>query len=65
MKRIEPRELNEERQSGSVIVLDLRSEKAFATATEHIPGDVRHSPADVEEWASGLPRDRHFVAYCT
>jgi rhodanese-related sulfurtransferase len=65
MKRIEPRELNAERQRGGVMVLDLRSEKAFASATEHIPGDVRYSPADLEAWGSGLPRDQHLVAYCT
>ena len=65
MRRIEPRELNDEVQRGAAHVLDVRSEKAFGQATEHTPGDVRRSPDDLEQWWNQVPKDRHIVAYCT
>jgi len=65
MRRIEPQELNEERRRGGVSVLDVRSEPAFAAATEHLPGDVRYSPDRVDQWWSDLPRAQHLVTYCT
>ncbi len=65
MQRIEPRELNEELQRGGVCVLDVRSESAFAQANEHIPGDTRHSPDQLEQWWSQVPRDCHVVTFCT
>jgi hypothetical protein len=63
MQRIEPRELHERMQKGTAYVLDVRSEKAFGEATEHIPGDVRHSPDHLEGWR--VPGDRTIVTYCT
>jgi rhodanese-related sulfurtransferase len=65
MQRIEPHELNDELRSGEVMVLDLRSEKAYEQADEHITGDRRYSPDRVEQWWNRLPKDRHIVAYCT
>jgi rhodanese-related sulfurtransferase len=65
MKRITPQELQRELETGDALVLDVRSASAFGEATEHIPGDVRRNPDDLEQWADQLPKGRHVVAYCT
>jgi len=65
MRRITPQELHDEWRTGEALVLDVRSATAFAEATEHIPGDVRYDPDDLEEWTGGLPTAMHIVAYCT
>ena len=65
MQRINPREAHDQWARDGVLVLDVRSESAFAQATEHIPRDHRYSPDHLEEWATGVPKDRRVVAYCT
>lgn len=65
MKRITPQELHREWKAGDALILDVRSVSAFAQATEHIPGDVRHNPDELEQWHDQLPHGRHLVAYCT
>jgi hypothetical protein len=49
-----------------VAFVDTRSAKAYATATEQLPGSRRISPdADVRSYTASLPRDAVLVAYCT
>ncbi|HYS82321.1 MAG TPA: hypothetical protein VEM76_16550 [Anaeromyxobacteraceae bacterium] len=49
-----------------VAFVDARSAKAFATATEQLPGSRRIPPdADVRSYVASLPRDAVLVAYCT
>jgi|HigsolmetaAR202D_1030399.scaffolds.fasta_scaffold81779_1 rhodanese-related sulfurtransferase len=65
MQRINPQELQREREAGGVLILDVRSSSAFEQATEHIPGDMRRDPDQLEQWYRELPREQHVVAYCT
>lgn len=65
MERITPQELQQEREAGNVFILDVRSPTAFQKAAEHIPGDVRFSPDELENWYTEVPKDRHVVTYCT
>ena len=64
--RIEPRELLQ-RLSGPnpPLVLDVRSRSGFAKDPHSIPGAVRVSPDEVENWAAKRARDQSIVAYCT
>jgi rhodanese-related sulfurtransferase len=49
-----------------VAFLDARSAKAYAAATEQLPGSRRIPPdADLRSYAATLPRDAVLVAYCT
>ena len=47
------------------IVLDVRSRANYETDGGRIPGGIRVLPDEVTDWASGQPRDRLVVAYCT
>ena len=64
--RIGPRELLQ-RLSGldAPLVLDVRSRSGFAKDPHSIPGAVRVSPDEVENWAAKRARDQSIVAYCT
>ena len=64
--RIEPQELLR-RLSGPnpPLVLDVRSRSGFTRDPESIPGAVRVSPDEVENWSAKRARDQAIVAYCT
>jgi sodium/hydrogen antiporter len=64
--RIDPQELLR-RLSGPnpPLVLDVRSRSGFARDPQSIPGSVRVSPDEVENWAAKRARDQAIVAYCT
>lgn len=48
-----------------IAFVDARSAKAYATATEQLPGSIRIPPdADVAQHVARLPRGP-VVAYCT
>ena len=47
------------------VVLDVRTRAKYETDGGQIPGGVRVLPDEVTDWASGQPRDRLVVAYCT
>lgn len=47
---------------GSVMILDVRDEKAFRE--EHIHGAVNIPAGDIVSRLSGLPKDRTLVTYC-
>jgi hypothetical protein len=43
----------------------VRSRSTFAKDPHSIPGAVRVSPDEVENWAAKRARDESIVAYCT
>jgi NhaP-type Na+/H+ or K+/H+ antiporter len=47
------------------LVLDVRSRSAYRQDAVQIPGSVRVLPDQVVEWATGQPRQRSIVAYCS
>jgi rhodanese-related sulfurtransferase len=47
------------------IVLDVRSRAHYERDEGQIPGSVRVLPDQIEDWATGKPKDRPIVAYCT
>lgn len=47
------------------VILDVRSRSQYAADGARIPGSIRVRPDEVVEWATGNPRDRLVVAYCT
>ncbi len=52
-------------QGEDVLVIDLRSEDAFAASAAMIPSAVRVEPARVHRVAETLPPDRELVFYCS
>jgi rhodanese-related sulfurtransferase len=48
-----------------IVFVDARSEKAWSTATEQIPGSIRISPDDIDRHAGQVPGGAMVVAYCT
>ena len=64
--RITPEDLLDSMQSGERIVfVDARSEKAWSTASEQIPGSIRIPPDDVDRHAGLVPGGATVAAYCT
>jgi len=47
------------------VVLDVRARAHYAEDQVRIPGSLRVPPDQVVEWATGQPRDRLVVTYCT
>jgi NhaP-type Na+/H+ or K+/H+ antiporter len=47
------------------VVLDVRSRSAYDSNPIQIPGSVRVTPDQVEEWAAGQPPNQTVVTYCT
>jgi hypothetical protein len=66
MQRISPQALNERLHGPDPpVVVDTRSDTAYAEATRRIPGDYRISQAHRDEELDRLPHGREFVTYCT
>jgi membrane protein DedA with SNARE-associated domain len=48
-----------------VLVIDLRSEQAFAGSTQMVPGARRIPPGDFERHIDTMPLDKEIILYCT
>jgi len=57
-------ELRNRLDDPDLIVLDVRSDKAFSGATARIKGAIREDPNQVLAWYKRYPRDKTIVAYC-
>lgn len=53
------------RSDAPPVVLDVRTRGQAERELDHIPGDVRVLPDQVEDWIHTADRDRFVVAYCT
>jgi len=47
-----------------VIVLDVRSEKAWNASDAKIQGAIREIPAEVASWSEKYSKDQTLVLYC-
>lgn len=64
--RIDPRDVAEAiRRGEQVVFVDVRSPKAYETATEQIPGSLRTTADEVGAVADELPTAAITIAYCT
>jgi len=48
-----------------VLVIDLRSEQAFAGSAQMVPGARRIPPGDFERHIDTMPLDKEIILYCT
>ena len=46
------------------LLIDVRREAVFQSATDLIAGALRHDPATVAVWAASLPPAQLIVVYC-
>lgn len=56
--------LQQELESGSVLVVDVRRQADYEADTGRIPGAERRDPAAVDRWAAELATGRPVVVYC-
>ena len=47
-----------------VVVIDVRSEKAWDAGEAKIKGAIREVPVEVETWSKKYPKDKTLVLYC-
>lgn len=47
-----------------VVVLDVRTEKDWETASDKIRGAVRKNPKEVAGWSGDLDETKTYVLYC-
>jgi len=48
-----------------ILVIDLRSEQAFDSSAQMVPGARRIPPGDFERYISTMPLDKEIILYCT
>jgi hypothetical protein len=63
--RISPDELRHALETGTPMVVDLRSTIDVFTTPFVIPGALRIAPEDLERRHGDIPRDREIVVYCS
>jgi membrane protein DedA with SNARE-associated domain len=64
--RIQPEELQRRLASGDgVVVVDLRSNLAYADSSDVLPGARRIPPSEFEMHTDSLPKEKEIVFYCT
>lgn len=64
---ISARELNSStsaRHAAAPVIIDVRREPAFRSASDMALGALRRNPDKVSSWAAELPRSRQVVVYC-
>jgi membrane protein DedA with SNARE-associated domain len=52
-------------EPGDVLVIDLRSEQAFSSSAQMVPGARRIPPGDFEKHIDTMPLDKEIILYCT
>jgi len=57
-------ELKSRLDSDAVVILDVRSGRDWSTSELKIPGAIRASGDDFDEWSKTLPKDKTIVLYC-
>lgn len=62
--RMTKEELKDQLGSKGVVILDVRSDRDWATSEWKIQNAVREEPNTVEAWMSKYPKDKLLVLYC-
>jgi membrane protein DedA with SNARE-associated domain len=64
--RIQPEELQRKIDSADgIVVVDLRSNAAYADSDHILPGALRIPPSEFEKHLGSLPREKDIVFYCS
>lgn len=58
-------ELKSNLYSENISILDARSEPSWKNSEFKIPGAVRATWDNFDEWSASLPKDRKLVLYCS
>jgi rhodanese-related sulfurtransferase len=58
-------ELKEHLAAENISVLDARSETGWSNSAFKIPGAVRATWDNFDEWSAALPKDKTLVLYCS
>jgi len=49
----------------NISILDVRSERGWSNSEVKIPGAVRATWDNFDEWSASLPKDNKLVLYCS
>ena len=58
-------ELKENLNAENISILDARSERGWSTSDVKIPGAVRATWDNFDDWSASLPKDNKLVLYCS
>lgn len=53
------------KESGNIIILDVRAGQSFTNVPQKIPGSFRIEPQEIYEQLRYLPRGKDIITYCT
>ena len=62
--RMTKEDLKSRLESNDIIVVDVRTDRDWASSTSKIKGAIRKDPAVVDSWVDELPQDKILVLYC-
>ncbi|CAK8724140.1 Rhodanese-like domain-containing protein [Candidatus Electrothrix laxa] len=62
---ISPEELKENLNGENISILDARSERGWSNSDVKIPGAIRATWDNFDEWSTSLPKDNKLVLYCS
>ena len=62
---VSPEELRESLGAENLSILDARSERGWSNSEFRIPGAIRVTWDNVDEWSSILPRGNKLILYCS
>jgi rhodanese-related sulfurtransferase len=60
-----PEELKKNLNAEYISILDVRSERGWSNSEVKIPGAVRVTWDNFDEWSASLPEDNALVLYCS
>jgi rhodanese-related sulfurtransferase len=64
-RTITPQEFREHSdKEKNILVLDVRRDADYQADRKMIPGAVKKSPEQVDQWAEEIPKDKDVVVYC-
>jgi len=64
VRLMEKTELREMLGSNEVVILDVRTGRDWSTSEFKIPGAIRASGENFDQWGTTYPRDQKIVLYC-
>lgn len=65
MRRIKPEEAYRKMREEGALLIDVRADSAYDMEREHIPGDLRFTPLELERSHHNLPHGVEAITYCT
>jgi rhodanese-related sulfurtransferase len=65
MKRVTPEQAHRLLRDEGAILIDVRGDNAYQMEREHVPGDLRFTPIELERSHHNLPHGAEVITYCT